>query len=384
MQIRECANVQIKTANLHICIFANLHINFMRVAFIARSTLHSIPGGDTVQVLATAKYLRKLGVEVDVKASTDNIDHNAYHLLHFFNIIRPADILKHIRSGRPYVVSTIFIDYTGYDRTQRTGLAGSLFKLLSPGTTEYAKAIARALAGNDRIASREYLWRGHNNSIRKILNGAAHLLPNSENEYRRLQQEFSVDKKYTVVPNGIDTEVFPALLPMEKDPLMVVCAARIEGIKNQLNLVKALNNTPFKLYLIGNPAPNQQAYYRECQRTAASNIIFTGNLPQSKLVEYYGRAKVHALPSWFETTGLSSLEAAAMGCNIVAGNSGDAREYFGPHARYCDPASPESILDAVEQAAAQPVDGILEQQIRTKFTWEQAALSTFGAYSTII
>ena len=356
----------------------------MRVAFIARSTLYSTPGGDTVQVLATAKYLRKLGVDVDVKASTDNIDHNAYDLLHFFNIIRPADILNHIRSGSPYVVSTIFIDYTGYDRTQRTGFGGTLFRLLSPGATEYAKAVARALAGNDRIASREYLWRGHNNSIRKILNGAAHLLPNSENEYRRLQQAFNIDKKYTVVPNGIDIEVFPSPPAMEKDPLMVVCAARIEGIKNQLNLLKALNNTPFKLYLIGNPAPNQQAYYRECKRKAASNIIFTGSLPQSKLVEYYRQAKVHALPSWFETTGLSSLEAAAMGCNIVAGNKGDAREYFGHQACYCDPASPQSILDAVEKAAARPVDTILGQEIRTKFTWEQAALSTIGAYSTII
>jgi glycosyltransferase involved in cell wall biosynthesis len=356
----------------------------MRVAFIARSTLYSTPGGDTVQVLATAKYLRKLGVDVDVKASTDNIDYNAYHLLHFFNIIRPADILKHIRSGKPYVVSTIFVDYTGYDRTQRAGLAGTLFKLLSPGATEYAKAIARALTGKDRIASGEYLWRGHNNSIRKILNGAAHLLPNSENEYRRLREAFNIDKKYTVVPNGIDTEIFPSSQLMQKDPLMVVCAARIEGIKNQLNLVKALNNTQFKLYLIGNPAPSQQAYYRECKRMAAANIFFIDNLPQPELLEYYARAKVHALPSWFETTGLSSLEAAAMGCNIVAGNRGDAAEYFGNRACYCDPASPQNILAAVEKAAAQPVDAALEQEIRTKFTWEQAALSTVQAYSTII
>lgn len=355
----------------------------MRVAFITRSTLHSTPGGDTVQVLATAKYLRKLGVEVDVKTSTDNIDYNAYDLLHFFNIIRPADILKHIRSGKPYVVSTIFVDYAGYDKLQRTGVAALLFKLLGPGPTEYAKAIARAITGKDRIASREYLWRGHNNSIRKILNNAAHLLPNSESEYRRLQQSFHIDKKYTVVPNGIDTEIFPSS-PIEKDPLMVVCAARIEGIKNQLNLVKALNNTRYKLYLIGNPAPSQQAYYRKCKTIAAANIFFTDNLPQPKLVEYYTRAKVHVLPSWFETTGLSSLEAGAMGCNIVAGNRGDAAEYFDAHACYCDPAWPQSILNAVEKAAAQPIDPALAQQIRTKFTWEQAALSTIQAYRTII
>ena len=165
---------------------------------------------------------------------------------------------------------------------------------------------------------------------------------------------------------------------------MVVCAARIEGIKNQLNLIKALNNTRFNLYLIGNAAPNQQDYYNECKRTAAANVFFINNIPQPKLVEYYSRAKVHVLPSWFETTGLSSLEAAAMGCNIVAGNRGDAKEYFDDRAFYCDPASPQSILAAVESAAGSSIDPALEQQIRTKFTWEQAALSTIRAYKAII
>lgn len=375
---------KLKQPNLHICTSAHLQINFMRVAFIARSTLHSTPGGDTVQMLATAKYLRKMGVEVDVKRSTDNIDYNTYDLLHFFNIIRPADILKHIRSGKPYVVSTIFVDYSGSDKFQRSGVPGLLCRLLPAGTTEYTKAIARALSGKDSIAGKEYLWRGHNNSISKIIRNTAHLLPNSENEYRRLHKTFHIDKKYTVIPNGIDTDVFSAPPQTTKDPLMVVCAARIEGRKNQLNLIKALNNTKFKLYLIGNPAPNQKAYFRQCKKAAAGNVFFIDSLPQPGLAEYYRRAKVHAMPSWFETTGLSSLEAAAMGCNVVAGNRGDENEYFSHHAFYCDPASPQSILDAVEKAATQPVDPVLEQQIRAKFTWEQAALSTIQAYTSII
>lgn len=337
-----------------------------------------------MQVHATAKYLRRLGVEVDVKASTDNIHYTSYDLLHFFNIIRPADILQHIRSGKPYVVSTIFVDYSEYDKFHRPGMAGTLFKLLPAGTTEYAKAIARAIARKETIAAHEYLWRGHNHSIRKILRNAALLLPNSENEYRRLHQAFGIDKKYIVIPNGIDAEVFPPSAQTAKDPLMVICAARIEGIKNQRNLIAALNNTKYKLYLIGNSAPNQQAYYRQCVNDARRNVTLVANLPQEALARYYARAKVHVLPSWFETTGLSSLEAAAMGCNIVAGNRGDAGDYFGEHAFYCDPASPQSIRHAVEQAAAQPVDPTLEHQIRTKFTWQQAAFSTFQAYSTII
>ena len=351
----------------------------MQVAFIARSTLYNTPGGDTIQILSTAKYLQKLGVTVHIKLSNDNIDYKAYDLLHFFNITRPADILKHIRSNKPYVVSTIFVDYSSYDSTNR----GLLFRLLSPGITEYAKTIARWLRSKDVIAGKEYLWRGHNRSIAKILKHAACLLPNSENEYRRLQEAFHIDKKYFVVPNGIDTEIFDGDQQI-KDGSMVICAARIEGIKNQLNLVRALNNTKFKLYLIGNSAPNQKEYYRECKKIAASNITFIDNLPQQELKKYYSQARVHVLPSWFETTGLSSLEAAAMGCNVVISSRGDAPEYFGEKAFYCDPALPASIYQAVEKAAACPVDPTLEQEIRSKFTWSQAAFCTFQAYRAII
>jgi glycosyltransferase involved in cell wall biosynthesis len=356
----------------------------MRIAFITRSTLHTTPGGDTVQVLATAKYMRRAGIEVDIKRSTDAIDYNAYDLLHFFNIIRPADILKHIRSGKPFVVSPIFVDYSGYDKGQRKGLPGLLFRMLPTGFIEYAKAVARYIAGKDKIASPQYLWLGHNASIKKILRQAACLLPNSESEYRRIRDAFGIDKKYIVVPNGIDTEVFPDLPANEKDPLMIVCAARIEGIKNQVNLIRAVNNTSYKLYLIGTAAPNQQAYYKECRKMAAANIFFIENVPQQELASYYSRAKLHVLPSWFETTGLSSLEAAAMGCNVVAGNRGDAGEYFGSKAFYCDPASATSIYHAIEKAAASPVDPALKQEIRRKFTWQEAALVTIRAYQGIV
>lgn len=351
----------------------------MQVAFITRSTLYTAPGGDTVQVLATAKYLQPFGVTVHIKLSTDSINYSNYDLLHFFNIIRPADFIKHLNCSKPFVVSTIFVDYSAYDKTHR----GLLFRLLSPGFTEYAKTVARWLRGKDAIAGKQYLWLGHNRSIVKILTQAACLLPNSENEYRRLREAFHIDKKYFVVPNGIDTGIFNESQE-SKDPLMVICAARIEGIKNQLNLVRALNNTKFKLYLIGNAAPNQKNYYNDCKRIAASNIFFVDNLPQAELKKYYARAKVHVLPSWFETTGLSSLEAAAMGCNIVTGNRGDAREYFGDRAFYCDPSIPRSIYQAVEKASRAPVDPSLEKEIRTKFTWPQAAFSTFQAYRAVI
>ena len=69
----------------------------MKVAFIARSSLHSTKGGDTIQMMQTARCLKKLNVEIDIKLTDEKINYKEYDLLHFFNLIRPADILPHIQ-----------------------------------------------------------------------------------------------------------------------------------------------------------------------------------------------------------------------------------------------------------------------------------------------
>jgi len=41
-------------------------------------------------------------------------------------------------------------------------------------------------------------------------------------------------------------------------------------------------------------------------KAAGTNTIFIDYVPHQKLPQYYKAAKVHALISWMETTGLSS------------------------------------------------------------------------------
>ena len=149
-------------------------------------------------------------------------------------------------------------------------------------------------------------------------------------------------------------------------------------------MIRALNNTKYRLLIIGSASTNQQRYVEECRRIAAPNISFIDSLPQEKLLKYYMEAKVHALPSWFETTGLSSLEAAAMGCNLVITEKGDTREYFENYAFYCDPNSPASIFAAVEMASSSSFNELLRESIYSKYTWHKAAEETFEVYRNIV
>lgn len=356
----------------------------MKVALITRSTLYSVPGGDTVQAVQTAQHLTGMGVQAEIKLTNETINYSQYDLLHFFNLIRPADIMFHSkRSGKPFVVSTILVNYNEYDKYHRKGL-GRVFSLLPAKSIEYFKTIARWALGRDHLSSPEYIWKGQHKSITEILRNSSMILPNSLSEYRRVLQNYPCDVNCMIVPNGIDDHLFKRDPFRRKDDNLVICVARIEGIKNQLNLIKALNNTRYKLLLIGSYAPNQKTYYDACRNIAALNVHFIDHVPQPELLQYYHRAKVHILPSWFETTGLSSIEAAAMGCNIVITNKGDAQEYFGNDAFYCDPSNPRSILAAVENASSCGYNENLHQTILKKYTWKQAALQTLRAYQQTV
>ena len=357
----------------------------MKVALIARSTLYDAPGGDTVQVKETARHLQRLGVDASICLTDQPVDYPAYQLFHFFNITRPADMLYHIgRIKVPFVVSPILVDYSEYDKQHRTGVAGFLFRLFSADGNEYLKTISRWLKGNDSLKSKSYLLKGQRRSIKEVLSKASFLLPNSESEYHTLQNKYGVSKNYLAVTNGVDTSLFYECKTQERDKDLVICAARIEGIKNQLNLIKAVSNTSFRLMIIGSASPNQKRYYNRCRQIAGDNIVFTGPLTQTELASYYSKAKVHVLPSWFETCGLSSLEAAAMGCAVVITDKGYTRDYFTDDAYYCDPASPESIRSAIERAAGADNNNLLQQKVVNNYTWEKAAALTLEAYKKVL
>lgn len=358
----------------------------MKVLFLTRATLYSVFGGDTVQITATAKYLRQLGVEVDIHLGSTKIDYSQYDLLHVFNIIRPADILPHLlKSGKPYVVSTIFVDFTEYEHYHRHGLTSLITRNLSTDKLEYIKTIARWLKNGHAKPGLDYILRGHRKAVKQIASGASLLLPNSESEYKRFAAHYDLNASYRVIYNGIDTALFNnSATDVKRNEDLVLCVARIEGNKNQLNLIKALNNTRFHLKIIGKPAPNHKKYYKKCLEQAADNISFEGFVPQHKLWGYYSQAVVHILPSWNETCGLSSLEAAYAGCNIVITNKGDTAEYYGNNAWYCEPDNPTSIYNAVKHATLSPPNTALKAKIAETYNWHQAALQTLDAYNNVL
>lgn len=353
----------------------------MKVAFVNRSSVDKVVGGDTIQMKSTASELKKLGCEVEMIHSADQIT-SEHQLVHFFNIIRPQEILPYLKLKIPKVVSSIYVDYSEFDQKSRSGLQAKIARSLGKNGTEYMKALVRHFKGQEKIRSQSYILKGHKKAIQSVLNNIDYLLPNSHSEYERLVHDFSTKVPYEMIPNGVDPKLFPYVENQERAGLL--CVGRIEGGKNQLNLILALNDLKIPARIIGRSAPNHQAYKEACMNAAESHIRFEDFMPQEELAKLYGEAQTHALPSWFETTGLSSLEAAGSGCIPIVSPKGDVQEYFSEIAEFCEPESVESIKRAILRASQRIDHERVSNYVHSQFTWKIAAERSFSVYQKLV
>jgi glycosyltransferase involved in cell wall biosynthesis len=211
------------------------------------------------------------------------------------------------------------------------------------------------------------------------------LLPNSESEYRVFSTDYNLECPYRIIPNGVDkAAVTEHYQTADNYRNAIICMARIEPLKNQLGLIRALNKTGIRVFIHGKASPNHHQYYNQCQHEAAENIQILPWLETSQLYPIYATARVHVLPSFFETTGLSTLEAAALGCNVVITDRGYTRDYFGDDAWYCEPEDPASIRSAITAAYEAPYNEAFRKRILEQYTWDRAAEETLKAYEFVL
>lgn len=355
----------------------------MNILFITRATLYESPGGDTVQIIKTAEALRRLGIQVTIGLTNQKFIYKDYDLIHYFNIIRPADILFHFKRSRINVISSIFVDYLEADKKSEKIFRSILAKTFSSFTIEYLKTITKAILRKEKVQDTSYFWLGQYKSMLYLYQKANAILPNSISELQRLEQAFgktnAICKK---IVNAI--EINDTISANEDYKNAVICVGRIENRKNQLRLIKAMNELKLPCFIIGNPAINDISYFEECKKEALSHIQFISNLPQNEIYAIMKAAKVHVLPSWFETTGLVSLEAAYYGCSIVISEKGDQKEYFGTNAFYCDPNDILSIKEAILKAYEAPFNESFKNYISKHYHWDRTAQETLDIYLNLL
>ena len=370
----------------------------MKVLIQSRKNFYSLRGGDTVQLLKTKEELEKLGVKVDISLDYEP-DLQQYDLVHLSNVTRIQETYLHVKNAKkqnkPILLSTIFWPMEEFEKQGQVGIRKKINSILGMDNQERVKAIARYIKDkNSRDIATKNLWKiGYEKMQQFVVSNVDYFLPNSEMEMDELCKAFKIPKNnYSVIPNAIDSDIAERQLKTDipeeflKYQDAIICVGRIEPRKNQLSLVKALDKTGLKLVLVGAVSNNQTGYFEKVKEIIDqnSNFYYIPRIDNEKLYQLYKVCKVSTLPSWLDTPGLVSLEAASMGCNLAISSKGSTKEYFGDDAEYCLPDDIEGIRKCIKIAYSKPKSDKLQNRIFEKYTWKIAAKKTLKAYQLVL
>lgn len=363
----------------------------MKILLQGRLDLLSRYGGDTHLILSLQKELSKSGLRCNVGSST-KADVAHYDLIHFFGIMRIHDLypyfLRARRQHKKIIVTPIYEDLAYLDRFGRSGWE-QIAKIVPNDVKEFAKGLLRGFKDSTQLKfALLQLIAPYSRQQKNLLKYSNLIISTSYGESILIQKKFSLSKsKFDIIPIGIDSksseghkDKFVAKYKLKN---FVLCVGRIEPKKNQLALIDALDNTKIPLVFIGSESPYHRSYVKIFLKKIRGNpqVRYLGMLDRTMLLSTYAAAKVHVLPSWFEAPGITSMEAAVNGCNIVTTEKGYAKEYFGDFVWYCNPQDVNSIRKAVLKAYGSSINTELKELILQKYAWEKIAPQIIEAYS---
>ncbi len=367
----------------------------LRILFVNRPNALTVPGGDTTHMVRLKASLEALGHTVDIDCSLTP-DPEGYDVINVFNLLLPDITRRQVAALR--AATEVPIVLTPFYWNVSESLWGERVTSEALKVVETEEELGSALLGiaSGLLPAGRFTRGGRNRhhvdyaaQQRTVLDYVDAVIPISERERERLAQDFASSPMAFVVPTGVDDEgsASPDLFTQAygvRD--FVLVTGRVEPRKNQLMLLLALRDTDLPVVVAG--AQVNPDYLALCRRFAPRNTLFTGRLDAAMLASARAAARVHALPSWWECAGISSLEAALADCNVVMGDRAAEPEYFGAAAYYCDPADTASIRAAVLAAydrhgADAERRGGLRTAIRERYAWDAVARQTVEVYQSV-
>lgn len=345
----------------------------MRIALLARRTLFTQPGGDTVQIQHTADALERLGHYTYIVKAGEKLPREI-DVLHFFNIGRPADALPYFLEfeGRK-VISTIFVDYSAADKFRFP----LLHRIFGAHGMEYFKTIARGLNRTDRFPSLRFIVTGQRRSMQLLLTKTDSIITSSMSELERITRWAKMDGKklrdrHHMIPLGLAPE-FLHQGPSNNLRSGLLMVGRLEYLKNQLSIIKWAKTFSLPLTIIGDPNTNQPEYYQQCKDAAGPLTRFLPYSTTAVLIKEMDRHKVFVIPSLFETYSLVAWEAAARGMRVVANDVPDMNEVLEPIADLVDMNNEEQTVDLI-MAALDDRNSSFNKKSQawfSNYTWDQ-------------
>lgn len=383
----------------------------MKVLFQSRVDLFDRPGGDTVQMKETKKALEKLGITVDINNSL-NVNLTNYDIVHIFNLDWVCEAYLYVKNAKKYnkkvVLSPIhhnLTEFKRYEKENRWGLAklGNFLIPFQPFRDSTRNLVKSFFDLRKLKPALIQFIVGIRREQKYVLDNCDYVLVQTNKEATDLKIAYKPKKvfRWKKVVNGVNIEKFshPDFTGAKKlinEDTYIFCVGRIEPRKNQIALIEAVSQikkseplrySNLKVVFAGAVNSHHPTYAKKFKKYLKKFpfTIYLGFVEQNILAAVYKNAKVFAVPSWFETTGLVYLEAVVAGCTSVVASGDRAFEYLDKNGIYCDPGSLSDIKKALKIALNKnTVSTNFKNKVKVLYTWDKAAKQTLQVYNSVI
>ena len=261
---------------------------------------------------------------------------------------------------------------------------------------EYKKPLVVTIRGTDIDINLNRNQKCYS-SLLKVVNNANEIISPSFQLSKKFNQYF--EKRISTICNGIETyEIYtndnrPKKYQNYKILLSVSRLISTKGIDLNLHALKELvtrfNNI---IYLIIGEGPFKQYLNKLAIDLGVEKyVIFLGQLPHKKVMEYMSICEIFTMPSWQETFGLVYVEAMAHGKPIIGcqGQGVDGIVMDGKTGLLVKPKDVDSLIEALDFLLRNPKEAkIIGEKARKivleNYTWEKNAEKTISIYKKAI
>jgi D-inositol-3-phosphate glycosyltransferase len=231
------------------------------------------------------------------------------------------------------------------------------------------------------------------------------IVPTQKDKEYLIQYYDAPCENIRIVPCGVDLERF---IPQDKtsarrqlalpidDPIILYVGrfAPIKGLDRLFESFSRIKHASRAVLVMVGGDGERSPMSRHLQKKAKAlhirnRLIFAGRVHQKTLPFYYSAADVLAMPSYYESFGLSALEALACGTPVVTASVGAMEEIVkdnlaGYVATDSDPQHFSSLIEAVLENQKQ--NALSPLKIRasvSEFTWTRTASLLLDAYRSV-
>ena len=194
----------------------------------------------------------------------------------------------------------------------------------------------------------------------------AHLAPE---QLAALRQRFGIDRQMLMyAPGGCDSR------------------KNIDGLIEAYSLLPAAVRGAHQLLIaskLGETAHRQLSQHAKRCGLAPDELILTGYVSDTLLIELYSAAALFIFPSKHEGFGLPALEAMACGALVIGADNSSIPEVIGCREALFDASTPQSIAAKITEVLGDPA---LQARLRAhgrgqaaKFSWDASALRALRA-----